>query len=126
MATQYPSRPITAKGQKSKRRGLKVTRAANRQEKDWMDRVADFGCILSYFKTGISGTPCHIHHLLTGRIPGRRGPHSRTIGLAPHYHRQGPEALHSMGLEPWQQLHGVTELELFELTRKLLNKGKPK
>lgn len=118
--SQYPSKAIVSKGERTKRHGLKTTGKPTKQESEWMDSVANFGCILTYFKTGISGTPCAVHHLLTGRIPGRRPGHLMTIGLAPHYHQYGPEALHCIGLEPWQALHGITEIELLKLTKELL------
>ena len=118
--SQYPSRPIVEKGQKTKSHGLKKTGAATKKEAERMDKIANFGCILSYYKTGISGTPCEVHHLLMNRIPGRRAPHNRTIGLSPELQRLGPEAVHILGLDRWEKLHGISEEALLTLTNEVI------
>lgn len=118
--SQLPSRPIVPKGERRTRHGLKTTGAPTKAEKARMDAIREFGCILTYYKTGIRGTPCAVHHMLTGRIPGRRNNHMRTIGLAPRYHQDSPEAIHTLNREPWEKLHGVTEERLWELTNEVI------
>ena len=100
--------------------GHKTTGTPTKAEKKRMDRVAGMGCILSFYKSGQWGTPGAIHHMLTGRIPSRRSPHSRTICLAPRYHQYSPEALHDLGLDRFAEVHGITEEQLFELTEQHL------
>lgn len=82
--------------------------------------IREMGCILSLHKSGETGTPCSVHHILTDRIPGRRNTHDKTIGLAPRYHQESPEAIHTMGREAWEKHHGITELELLEMTNRLI------
>lgn len=100
--------------------GYKLTATPTKAERERMDRIARMGCILSYFKSGQWGTPGAVHHMLTGRVPGRRAPHSRTICLAPRYHQYSPEALHDLGLERFAEVHGITEEELFEMTNEFI------
>ena len=100
--------------------GYKKTGKPTKAEQARRDAILEFGCILTYYKTGITGTPCHWHHMLTGRIPGRRNNHMRTIGLAPKYHQDSPEAIHTLNREPWEKLHGVTEERLWELTNEMI------
>jgi len=101
--------------------GYKRTAKATQEEAEYMDKVASFGCILSYWKTGISGTPCVVHHVLEGRLPGRRSSHFNTIGLAPRFHQYSKEAIHDLGYKAWSKLHGVSEKDLLELTRRVLS-----
>jgi hypothetical protein len=93
--------------------------------KKHMGRVAEFGCILC-FRNGYAGTPAEVHHIRTGTGAGRRASDFDTIPLCPYHHRQSNEALHVMGRKAWERHHGVTELELLEQTKELLNgKAKP-
>ncbi len=59
-------------------------RTPTAEEKRWMARVAEMGCIVckkqGYF------TPCEIHHL-DGKT--KEGAHFKTIGLCFHHHRAG-------------------------------------
>ena len=96
--------------------GHKTTGTPTKAEKQRMDTIANMGCVLSFYKSGQWGTPGAIHHMLTGRIPSRRAPHSRTICLAPRYHQYSPEAIHDLGIDRFACLHGISEDELFELT----------
>lgn len=55
-------------------------------EKEWCDRIVNFGCIACWLD-GYSGTPAEIHHILSG---GRRKGHMFTIPLcSPGHHRNG-------------------------------------
>lgn len=92
-------------------------------ERERMDKLAEFGCILTYYKTGQTGTPAAIHHMLTGRTPSRRCGHDRTIPLAPHYHQTSNEAIHVMGRKRWEEHHGITEEALFELANEMIGQA---
>ena len=93
----------------------------NKQESDWMQRVADFGCIACYVSTGIRGTPCAVHHITFG---GRRISHLHTIGLCnPGHHKDrqpdsGKEPYHH-NAEKFCKAYGSPD-ELLVLTRELL------
>jgi len=89
-------------------------------ERERMDKLADLGCILTYYKTGVTGTPAAIHHMLTNRTPSRRSGHDRTIPLAPRYHQTSNEAIHVMGRKRWEAHHGVTEEELLALANEMI------
>lgn len=89
---------------------------ASAADRRHMGRVADLCCMLCRHK-GIHGSPAEVHHARTGTGAGRRSAHTDTIPLCPGHHRIGPEALHTMGRRAWERYHGVTELELLEMTR---------
>ena len=36
-------------------------------------------------------------------------------------HHTGPHGIHGMGRRAWEYFHGVTELELLEMTKEALN-----
>lgn len=84
-----------------------------------MGRVAGLGCMLCRHQ-GIHGSPAEVHHPRTGTGAGRRSAHMDTIPLCPNHHRHGPEALHVMGRKAWERYHGITELELLDMTREAL------
>ena len=88
-------------------------------EKAHMDRVARLGCILCR-RYGYHDTPAELHHPRTGTGAGRRAAHTDVIPLCPTHHRSSNEALHAMGRKAWERHHGVTELELLDDTKQLL------
>lgn len=57
----------------------------SREEQEWMEDVADAGCIVCYLYRHIVRGPACVHHLLRA---GRRISHLLTIGLC-HQHHQG-------------------------------------
>lgn len=83
----------------------------------YIDRAVSFGCLLTFLKTGVAGTPAVWHHRRSGTGIGRLAEHEDGIALAPHYHANGREALHTIGLRRWQLMHGYTELELIERSK---------
>jgi hypothetical protein len=97
-----------------------VTATPTKAERERMDTIARMGCILSFYKSGLWGTPGVVHHMLTGRVPSRRASHMRTICLAPRYHQYSPEAIHDLGLDRFAALHGITEEGLFDLTNEMM------
>ena len=88
-------------------------------ERAYMSRVADLGCILC-LKLGTPGTPSELHHPRTGTGAGRKASNMDVIPLCPLHHRLGNEGLHVMGRKAFERHHGVTELELLDLTRNQL------
>lgn len=84
-----------------------------------LDRVARLGCVLCRHM-GYHGTPAEIHHPRTGTGAGRKASHMDAIALCPAHHRLGNEALHSMGRKAWERYHGITEMELLQMTKNLL------
>jgi hypothetical protein len=84
------------------------------------DDISEIGCCVCV-REGLGRTPPEIHHLLTGRIPGRRNSDDQTIGLCPYHHRQGNigEAIHA-GKKSFERNH-ATELELLEWTENAIS-----
>ena len=88
-------------------------------ERKYLGRVAELGCILCRHR-GVFDVPCEIHHPRTGVGAGRRASHYDAVGLCPHHHRLGNDALHVMGRKAFERHHGVTELELLAQVKALL------
>lgn len=113
------SKPIASVGARAKRMGQgKVPPTA--AERDWMNKVAAFGCIVCWKFYGIK-LPCAVHHILSG---GRRMGHLFTIGLCdPGHHQGGDKEGRFISRHPWkarfQEAYG-TELELLEELRGML------
>lgn len=90
-----------------------------KDEKKYVSKVADFGCIICY-RNGYSGTPCEIHHVRgIGLGMGVRNSHYNVIGLCPEHHR-GNTGYHGMGRKAFERRYEVTEAELQEQTNNLL------
>lgn len=87
--------------------------------KKHMGRVAELGCCLCR-RYGYGATPATVHHIRTGIGMGRRASDEETIPLCPEHH-QGASGIHGMGRKAWEMYHGVTELELLDETRRLLD-----
>ena len=87
-------------------------RTANADEKAWMSKVADLGCIVC-IKNRIE-SPAEIHHL-DGKT--KEGAHFHTIGLCPRHHRladNNPKkwiSRHGDGVKAFEKEYG-TETEL--------------
>lgn len=90
------------------------------KSKAHMGKVAELGCIICR-RNGYPDTPSEVHHIRTGTGAGRRSSDFDTIPLCFLHHRGSNEAIHVMGRKAWERFHGVTELELLEQTKELLN-----
>jgi hypothetical protein len=67
-------------------------------ERDWMDFVANFGCVVCWQQFGIK-TPCAVHHIVVG---GRRKGHMFTIGLCDPGHHQNAPITDKISRHPWK------------------------
>lgn len=92
-----------------------------KDEREHYDRISQHGCIVcNLFGFGFS--PCEIHHIRTGTGKGQKSHWSKAIGLCPTHHRLGNAgvAIHS-GIRSFEAAIGMTELELLEKQKELLN-----
>lgn len=86
--------------------------------KDYMDLVADAGCVLclEHYSTH---TPCEVHHVAEGS--GRRSDFM-VVGLCPEHHR-GATGLHGLGVKAFCDLWGLAnEYALLGLVNKWVAK----
>lgn len=90
-------------------------RTPNKREREWMNKIGNFGCIVCY-NNGIGDTPVSIHHI-DGRT--KKGAHYLTIPLC-GLHHQGEYGIgiHS-GRAEWERRYG-TQMELLSQCYKLL------
>lgn len=91
-------------------------RGPTRAERDWMDAIADLGCIVCHLEMGFD-TPAEIHHLDGKKKPGA---HLRSIPLCPAHHRGGYSGEPCVSRHPYKaafvERYG-TEEYLLEQTR---------
>ena len=73
-----------------------------------LGRVASLPCCLC----GVG--PVEVHHLLEGRIKGRKSAHFTTIPLCPDCHRGSHNGIH--GRQAMLKVMKTTELELLAVT----------
>ena len=59
-------------------------RTTTKAEKDWMNKVAEFGCVVCWMHHGIPHSPCEIHHI-EGKT--KDGAHFSVLGLCMRHHR---------------------------------------
>jgi len=92
-------------------------RAPTKEEKEWMSKVADLGCIACLNELSIY-SPCAIHHI-DGKT--KKGAHFKIIGLCGAHHQTGGYgvAIHAGRVE-WERIHG-SQQKLLEQTEELLN-----
>lgn len=90
-------------------------------EKEHMNRVAALGCVLCR-RLGYGESPCELHHPRTGVGMAQRASNMDVIGLCPEHHR-GNLGLHGMGRKAFEKFYGVTELDLLEQVKNLLQKN---
>ncbi len=69
----------------------------------WHDFVRSFGCV-------ICASPASVHHPRSGSVAGEAGTglKSREAGVIPlcHYHHQGAEGVHHLGVDTWEAKYG--------------------
>jgi len=112
--SQVPNmRPIIQKGQPVlRRKAKKDSRSYTASEKLHVGFVKELNCCVC----GKSG-PSHAHHILAGRVPGRRAPHFLTIPLCDLCH-SGKGGIH--GDRTLWMIYRKNELEVLAETIELL------
>lgn len=91
-----------------------------KDEKKYLSKVADLGCIICY-RLGYIGTPAEIHHVRgMGLGMAVRSSNYATIPLCPTHHR-GNDGYHGMGRKAFERRYEVTESELLEQVKGLIN-----
>ena len=92
-------------------------RVATKKEKEWMQQVADYGCIACE-KDGLN-VPAEIHHIRKHTGMGLRPPHSDTIPLCSIHHRTGKDSIH-LGKKLFIKKYG-TEQEILKIVKRRLS-----
>lgn len=87
---------------------------STKADKEHMGRVAQLPCAIC----GAFGV--HVHHIRTGVGMGKRASDFDTLPLCQEHH-QGMTGIHGMGRKAWERHHGITELELLQNTKDILN-----
>lgn len=106
-------RPPMRRGTKKMKSGGSASTA---EEKRYMGRVAELGCIVCSHCLGYEGTPAIVHHLRTGQ--GRmRASHFDTMPLCPVHHQFSGVGVHDMGRSQFAELYGYSEIELLEIVK---------
>ena len=91
-----------------------------KDEKKYLSKVADLGCIICY-RLGYIGTPAEIHHVRgMGLGMAVRSSHYATIPLCPTHHR-GNVGYHGLGRKAFERRYEVTEQELLDQVQEMLN-----
>lgn len=92
-------------------------RNPNKAEKEWLDKICDFGCVVCFNEFKLH-SPAEPHHLDGCRKPGA---HFKTIPLCDQHHRNGGYgvALHA-GKAEWERLYG-TQQNLLKLVQELID-----
>ena len=73
--------------------------AVSKDEKLWMSRIADFGCIVC-FNEKRGYVPASVHHILRN---GKRIDHFHTIPLCPTHHQTGVNTPLFVSRHPWKR-----------------------
>lgn len=81
-----------------------------KEEKRWLNDLAEIGCILCAH-LGTPGTPAEIHHPRSGVGMGRKAGHSEAIPLCIEHHR-GKTGVHGLGTKGFPKHYGISEEEL--------------
>jgi len=89
---------------------------ASRLEKEKYRKIAELGCSLCRHQ-GNEGTPAELHHIRRGGVRSR----SPIIPLCTYHHRGSNTSIHGMGRKRFEQEYGITEEQLLEKTKSLIN-----
>jgi hypothetical protein len=77
--------------------------------KRWMGRVAQLPCAIC------GDEPVQVHHILEGRIPGRKSEDTLVLPLCPDHHQQG-QGIHTLGPREWNRRFKTSEMRLLAKT----------
>ena len=89
---------------------------ATKLEKERFRKIAELGCSLCRHQ-GNEGTPAELHHIRRTGIRSNRP----VIGLCPYHHRGSNTSIHGMGRKRFELEYQITEEELLEQTKRLIN-----
>ena len=92
---------------------------ATKDEKKRLNKIAELGCILCSEVYGFEGTSAELHHV---RRYGNVRSASSVLALCPEHHRNGNDSLHRMGVNAWEDKHGITCQKLLERQNEKLGK----
>ena len=92
---------------------------ATKNEKKRFSKIAELGCILCSEVYGFEGTPSELHHV---RRHGNVRSASPVLALCPEHHRNGDDSFHRLGINAWEDKHGITAQRLLELQNQRLGK----
>ena len=84
-----------------------MKRKPNKQEREYMTKVADYGCIACEIDGKIS-VPCEIHHIRNHTGMGLRPPHTMILPLCASHHRTGKISVH-LGKQAFEEKYGKQE-----------------
>lgn len=93
-------------------------KAPTRAEREYMGQVANLGCALCRH-LGYGATPAEVHHPRHGTGMGKRAAHTDAVPLCYEHHR-GNTGIHGLGRKAFEREYGITELDLVEKTKQLL------
>jgi len=79
-------------------------------------KIADLGCALCRHQ-GNEGTPAELHHIRRSGVRSQ----SPIIPLCTFHHRGTSAGIHGVGRKFWEKQHQITEEELLEQTKALIN-----
>lgn len=97
-------------------------RTPTAEERRWMDRVAQIGCI-ACLQLGVHTPHVSIHHI-DGRT--KDGSHLKTIPLCYAHHQGGDARGNFVSVHPWKRRFEETfgtQMELLEMCRRMVEDG---
>lgn len=80
------------------------------------NKIAELGCSLCRHQ-GNEGTPAELHHIRR-TMPRNQSP---IIPLCTFHHRGTSAGIHGVGRKSWEKQHQITEEQLLEQTKVLIN-----
>lgn len=55
--------------------------------------------------------PVEVHHVIFDGLGRITRNHKLVLPVCPHDHRTGPNAVHVIGSQAWNELHGINQIE---------------